>query len=430
MSEVILAESPAIAGVNRWWQLGWGLVCMMAISSSQYVWTLFTTPLTAHLHATLAEIQVTFSVLIVLQTFLSPFQGYLVEVFGPRILLSIGSILTGLSWMLAAGARTTFELYFTYGLLGGIGTGIIYVGVVGLMARWFPERRGLACGIVAAGYGMGAIITTYPIATTISRIGYQQTLLSFGVIFGVAGILAAQGMRRPPSTREERTSGSSSLPEDGRAVGPSQMLLSPIFWVMFLMMTMMSTSGLMVISQMAAFAKDFGVANATVFGTAALPLALTIDRFTNGLTRPFFGWLSDRIGREQTMGLAFGLEGVAMFVWLSTRENPLLFVLLSGVVFFGWGEIFSLFPSTLTDTFGERHATTNYGFLYMAQGIGSVFGGPLAAWLHEVAKSWIVVFTVMIVLDLVGAAMAMGVLRPLRAAAWDKRRSNSTTLAA
>jgi MFS transporter, OFA family, oxalate/formate antiporter len=424
MSEVILAESSATTGINRWWQLGWGVVCMMAISSSQYVWTLFTTPLIAHLHATLAEVQVTFSVLIVLQTFLSPFQGYLVDVFGPRLLLSIGAIFTGLSWVLAAGARTTFELYLTYGILGGIGTGIIYVGVVGLMARWFPDRRGLACGIVAAGYGMGAIITTYPIASAISRTGYQQTLFSFGVIFGVAGILAAQGMRRPPSGIEERTSGSSSRAEDGRAVGPSRMLLSPIFWVMFLMMTMMSTSGLMVISQMAAFAKDFGVANATVFGTAALPLALTIDRFTNGLTRPFFGWLSDRIGREQTMGLAFGLEGVAMFVWLSTRENPLLFVLLSGVVFFGWGEIFSLFPSTLTDTFGERHATTNYGFLYMAQGIGSVFGGPLAAWLHEVAQSWIVVFTVMIILDLAAAAMAVAVLRPLRATAWDTRRSN------
>jgi MFS transporter, OFA family, oxalate/formate antiporter len=416
MSEVILAESPAITGVNRWWQLGWGLVCMMTISSSQYVWTLFTTPLTAHLNATLAEIQVTFSVLIVLQTFLSPFQGYLVDVFGPQILLSIGSILIGLSWALAAGARTTFELYLTYGLLGGIGTGIIYVGVVGLMTRWFPDRRGLACGIVAAGYGMGAIITTYPIAATISRIGYQQTLLSFGVIFGVVGILAAQGMRRPPS-------GAEGLPlvhpsaKDAGCVTPSQMLVSPIFWVMFLIMTMMSTSGLMVISQMAAFAKDFGVANAMVLGTAALPLALTIDRFTNGLTRPFFGWLSDRIGREQTMGLAFGLEGVAMFVWLSTRENPLLFVLLSGVVFFGWGEIFSLFPSTLTDTFGGRHATTNYGFLYMAQGVGSVLGGPLAAWLHEATKSWVVVFSVMIVLDLLAATLAVAVLRPLRAAA-------------
>jgi MFS transporter, OFA family, oxalate/formate antiporter len=449
MSEMILAESPAIAGVNRWWQLGWGLVCMMAISSSQYVWTLFTTPLTARLNATLAEIQVTFSVLIVLQTFLSPFQGYLVDVFGPRILLSIGAMLTGLSWVLAAGARTSFELYLTYGLLGGIGTGIIYVGVVGLMARWFPDRRGLVCGIVAAGYGMGAIITTYPIASAISRIGYQQTLVTFGAIFGVIGILAAQGMRRPPYAREERPTSqglrrgrfwavfrpsaegapkrsgggplvrSSMKPRTG--VGPGVMLVSPVFWVMFLMMTMMSTSGLMVISQMAAFAKDFGVANAMVFGTAALPLALTIDRFTNGLTRPFFGWLSDRIGREQTMTLAFGLEGVAMFVWLSTRENPLLFVLLSGVVFFGWGEIFSLFPSTLTDTFGERHATTNYGFLYMAQGIGSVLGGPLAAWLHEATKSWIVVFSVMIVLDLVAAVMAVLVLRPLRVRAANSR---------
>jgi MFS transporter, OFA family, oxalate/formate antiporter len=389
---------------------------MMAISSSQYVWTLFTTPLTAHLNATLPEIQVTFSVLIVLQTFLSPFQGYLVDVFGPRMLLSVGSILTGLSWVLAAGARTTFELYLTYGLLGGIGTGIIYVGVVALMARWFLDRRGLACGIVAAGYGMGAIITTFPIAATISRIGYQQALLSFGVIFGVVGILAAQGMRRPPSGTEELLLVHPSA-KDAGCVAPSQMLVSPIFWMMFLIMTMMSTSGLMVISQMAAFAKDFGVANAMVFGTAALPLALTVDRFTNGLTRPFFGWLSDRIGREQTMGLAFGLEGVAMFVWLSTRENPLLFVLLSGVVFFGWGEIFSLFPSTLTDTFGGRYATTNYGFLYMAQGVGSVFGGPLAAWLHEATKSWVVVFSVMIVLDLVAATLAVAVLRPLRAAA-------------
>ena len=450
MVEMILAESPVIVRVNRWWQLGWGLVCMMAISSSQYVWTLFTTPLTAHLNATLAEVQVTFSVLIVLQTFLSPFQGYLVEVFGPRMLLSIGAFLTGLSWVLAAAARSTFELYLTYGLFGGIGTGIIYVGVVGLMARWFPDRRGLACGIVAAGYGMGAIVTTFPIASALSQVGYQKTLISFGLIFGVVGILAAQGMRRPPvpeprtsipdlneprawprrSPTDARVVGSSSgstelaevLPT---GVGPGVMLMSPVFWVMFLIMTMMSTSGLMVISQMAAFAKDFGVANAMVLGTAALPLALTIDRFTNGLTRPFFGWLSDRIGREQTMGLAFGLEGIAMFVWLSTRENPLLFVLLSGVVFFGWGEIFSLFPSTLTDTFGERHATTNYGFLYMAQGIGAVMGGPLAAWLHEATKSWITVFSVMIVLDLVAAAMAVWVLKPLRANARSGFNSHS-----
>jgi MFS family permease len=192
------------------------------------------------------------------------------------------------------------------------------------------------------------------------------------------------------------------------------MLKTPVFWLMFAMMTMMSTSGLMVTSQMASFAKDFGIAAVTVLGMAALPLALSIDRFTNGLTRPFFGWVSDRIGRENTMCLAFGLEGIAMLLWLLTRDNALLFVLLSGVVFFGWGEIFSLFPSTLTDTFGTKHATTNYGILYMAQGVGSVLGGPLAALLHEATGSWIPVFGVVIAMDILTAALAFVVLKPMR----------------
>jgi MFS family permease len=178
---------------------------------------------------------------------------------------------------------------------------------------------------------------------------------------------------------------------------------------------MMATSGLMVTSQMASFAADFGVSKVLVFGLAALPLALTIDRFTNGLTRPLFGWVSDRFGREQTMGFAFALEGIAMALWLLTRDNATLFVLLSGVVFFGWGEIFSLFPSTLTDTFGTRYATANYGWLYISFGIGSIFGGPLAALLHQHTGSWIPVFSTAIVLDIATALLAMLVLKPARA---------------
>jgi MFS family permease len=192
------------------------------------------------------------------------------------------------------------------------------------------------------------------------------------------------------------------------------MLKTPLFWLMFAMMTMMSTSGLMVTSQMASFSRDFGVADALVFGLTALPLALTIDRLTNGLTRPFFGWISDRYGRENTMFLAFLLEGIAMALWLTTSDNPVLFVLLSGVVFFGWGEIFSLFPSTLTDTFGTRHATANYGWLYISQGIGSILGGPLAALLHEKAGSWSPVFGTAITLDIVTAILALAVLKPWR----------------
>ncbi|MDB5961281.1 MAG: putative transporter of the major facilitator superfamily [Massilia sp.] len=410
------ASSPVSAGhgisaSTRWVQLAAGVFCMMAISSPQYVWTLFTKPLLAQFGGTLSQLQVTFSILIVLQTFLSPFQGYLVERFGPRLLLSVGALMTGASWVLAAQATSVAGIYLTYGVIGGIGTGIIYVGVVGLMVKWFPDRRGFATGMVAAGYGMGAIITTFPIASSLAATNYQHTMLTYGLAIGVAGLLAAQLLRRPPVGWMAQYRPATTTRHD---TSPGEMLKTPVFWLMFLMMTMMSTSGLMVISQMGSFAKDFGVTEAMVFGMAALPLALTIDRFTNGLTRPFFGWVSDRIGRENTMTVAFGLEGVAMIIWLLTRDNAVLFVLMSGVVFFGWGEIFSLFPSTLTDTFGTRDATTNYGFLYMAQGIGSVFGGPLAALLHERTGSWIPVFYSVIAMDLITAVLAYFVLRPMR----------------
>jgi MFS transporter, OFA family, oxalate/formate antiporter len=199
-------------------------------------------------------------------------------------------------------------------------------------------------------------------------------------------------------------------------VPPREMLRTNVFWLMFVMMTMMSTGGLMIISQFAPFARDFGVANIMVFGFAALPLALTVDRITNGLTRPFFGWVSDHIGRENTMALAFLMEAAAVTAMMLLRDNAMLFVILSAVVFFGWGEIFSLFPSTLTDTFGTKFATTNYGFLYMAQGIGSVLGGPVAAWLHDLTGSWLPIFGVIITMDVLTGVLALVALKPLRRA--------------
>ncbi|WP_250454158.1 oxalate/formate MFS antiporter [Caballeronia sp. ATUFL_M2_KS44] len=406
--------SPAVAAHNRWLQLALGLVCMMAISSPQYVWTLLTKPLSAKLGVPLPELQVTFSLLIILQTFFSPFQGKLIDRFGPRLLISLGTVMSGLSWVLASMATSTSMLYLTYGLVGGLGTGIVYVGVVGLMVRWFPDRRGFAAGAVAAGYGMGAIVTTFPITASLASRGIDATLWIYGIAFAVVGFVASQGLRTPNAVTPMKAAtlaAASNVPN----LRPSQMMKSPLFWLMFAMMTMMSTSGLMVTSQMATFAADFGITKVMVFGMAALPLALTIDRFTNGLTRPLFGWVSDRFGRENTMFFAFALEGVAMALWLMTRENAVLFVLLSGVVFFGWGEIFSLFPSTLTDTFGTRHATENYGWLYISQGIGSIFGGPLAALLHQHAGSWTPVFASAITLDIVTAVLALFMLKPMRA---------------
>ena len=405
--------SPSAASPARWLQLLLGLVVMMAISSPQYVWTLFVKPFQAATGAGLPTVQITFSVLIVLQTLFSPAQGWLIDRFGPKVLVAGGAALTGLGWVLSARVDTVWMLFLTYGLFCGIGTGIVYVGVVCLMARWFPDRRGFAIGIVAAGYGMGAMLTTFPISSMLSSLGAPATLIVFGVILGSVGVLAALGLREP---RAGEAAAPAAMRAHGKDVAPASMLKTPIFWLMFVMMTMMSTGGLMVTSNFANFARDFGVADILVLGLAALPFALTVDRLLNGLTRPFFGWVSDRIGRENTMGLAFGLEAAAILLLLVFRQDAPAFVALSGLVFFGWGEIFSLFPSTLTDTFGSRNATTNYGFLYIAQGVGSILGGPVAAAMKVATGSWTPVFGVAVAMDVVTALLALFVLKQMRAA--------------
>ncbi|WP_122289567.1 oxalate/formate MFS antiporter [Serratia plymuthica] len=408
----LVSESVIEKSNQRWTQLLLGLICMAAISSPQYVWTLLTKSLSAKLGVDLPALQVTFSLLIILQTFFSPFQGKLIDRFGPRILISIGTLLSGFSWIISSQVSSLTELYLVYGCLGGLGTGIVYIGVVGLMVKWFPQQRGFAAGAVAAGYGMGAILTTFPISISLGSYGLDQTMMVFGGLFALVGFLASQGLKVPVNVDLQPTS--TKLEQNKRQFTSKEMLRQPLFWLMFVMMAMMSTSGLMVTSQMAIFAEDFGISQAVVFGLAALPLALTLDRFTNGLTRPLFGFISDRYGREKTMFIAFALEGVAMTLWLMCREDPLLFVLLSGVVFFGWGEIFSLFPATLTDTFGSQNATANYGWLYMSQGIGSIFGGPLAALLYQHTQGWHVVFGMAISFDFITAALALWVLKPWR----------------
>jgi OFA family oxalate/formate antiporter-like MFS transporter len=413
MSAVSSRAGAASSSSTRWIQLVLGLVAMASISSPQYVWTLFTKPFQDALSVPLSAVQVTLTILIVLQTWLSPAQGWLVDRFGPRFLIAVGCVLSGLGWVSSAYVSSLWGLYLTYGLFCGVGTGIVYIGIIGLMVRWFPDRRGFATGMVAAGYGFGAIATTFPIDTMLKGAGYQHTLVVFGIGMGIVGALAAL-MMRPPNSGDVLPP--PAVMTSSKSVAPQEMLRTKVFWLMFFMMSMMSTGGLMVILNFAAFSRSFGVANVMVWGLAALPLALTVDRITNGLTRPFFGWVSDHIGRENAMGIAFLFEAAAILGLVLVRDNAMMFVILSAVVFFGWGEIFSLFPSTLTDTFGTKNATTNYGFLYMAQGVGSVLGGPLAALLFETTGSWLPVFGIIITMDVLTGLLALFVLKPMRRA--------------
>ena len=420
-----VAAPSQIAALNaRWIQLLLGFIVMMTISSPQYVWTLFVPSFQKTTGSILSEVQWTITILIVLQTWLAPMQGFLVERFSPKLLIGLGALMSGAGWIASSYTQTIWGLYATYGFLCGVGTGIVYIGIIGLMVKWFPDRRGLATGVVAAGYGFGAILTTFPIDSMIKALGYQHTLVVFGAIFGIIGLIGALMLRSP----SERMTGRATLATKDVGYAPIIMLRSPVFWLMFVMMSMMSTGGLMVITQFTSFAKSFGVTAQTtvvILGMtfAAIPAALTFDRITNGLTRPFFGWLSDHIGRENTMAIAFILEGVAVFLMLQYRSDPYLLVLLSGLVFFGWGEIFSLFPSTLTDTFGTKYATTNYGFLYMAQGVGSILGAPIAAMIYEATGSWMPVFGLVIGMDVLTGLLALFALKPLRRA-WIARTAS------
>ncbi|HEY6255903.1 MAG TPA: oxalate/formate MFS antiporter [Xanthobacteraceae bacterium] len=414
--ETMVLDLPEASAGTRWRQLLMGFLVMMVISSPQYVWTLFVPSFQKTTGAALSEVQWTITILIVLQTWLSPAQGYLVERLGPKLLIGVGALLSGAGWIASSTIESLRGLYLSYGLLCGIGTGIVYIGVIGLMVKWFPQRRGFATGVVAAGYGFGAILTTFPIDGMLKASGYQHTLFIFGAIFAAAGLVGALALRAP---LEGEAAAPPMLASAAQSASPREMLKSPVFWLMFVMMSMMSTGGLMVITQFTSFAKSFGIdANTSVvilgMTMAAIPTALTFDRITNGLTRPFFGFVSDHIGRENTMAIAFILEGAAIYLMLQYRTDPFMLVVLSGLVFFGWGEIFSLFPSSLTDTFGTDYATTNYGFLYMAQGVGSILGAPVAAMIFEKTGSWMPVFSLVIAMDVLTGLLALFVLKPMR----------------
>jgi OFA family oxalate/formate antiporter-like MFS transporter len=400
---------------NPWIQLIIGVTCMVMIANLQYGWTLFVGPIDAKYHWGRASIQVAFTIFVVLETWLVPVEGYLVDRFGPRWIVVIGGALCGIAWSINSVADTLPMLYFA-AALGGIGAGGVYGTCIGNALRWFPGRRGLAAGLTAAGFGAGSALTIVPIANMIKASGYQHTFLTFGLIQGIVVVVLGFLILVPPASL--MTAPSKLAPGASRLQAqPMEMVKTPVFWVMYAMFVMMATGGLMAVAQLAPIAKDFKVADVPVsligLTLPALTFALTIDRILNGLCRPFFGWVSDNIGRENTMFIAFLIEGVGILALANLGTNPVLFVILSGVVFFGWGEIYSLFPATVSDTFGTKFATANAGLMYTAKGTAALLV-PYANVLSSKTGSWHLVFMLAAGLNLVAAAMAILVLKPMR----------------
>ncbi len=410
---------------SRWGQLVLGIVCMVMIANLQYGWTLFVLPLDRAHHWGRAAIQVAFTVFVVCETWLLPLEGLVIDRFGPKLTVLAGGVLIGLSWVMNAYAGSLGMLYAA-AALGGVGAGFIYGATVGNAIKWFPDRRGLAAGLTAAGFGAGSAVTVVPISNMIASSGYAATFLVFGLIQGGAVVLVSLLLRPPPGAAGHTTALSSSgmmavrpssLHDITRDYPPGEVLRTPVFWVMYAMFVLVGAGGLVATAQLSVIAADFGVADTPVtllfITMPALTFALSIDRVMNGVTRPFFGWVSDRIGREVTMGVAFLLEGLGILALIAFAHQPVAFVLLTGLVFFAWGEIYSLFPATCGDTFGRRYAATNYGMLYTAKGTAALLV-PFGSLLREATGDWLAVLYAAAAVNLVAAAMALLALKPIR----------------
>jgi OFA family oxalate/formate antiporter-like MFS transporter len=398
---------------NPWVQLILGVICMASVANLQYGWTLFVNPIDAKYHWGRTGIQVAFFIFVLIETWLVPVEGYLVDRFGPRWVVLSGGILVALAWALNSTASSLAALYIA-AAIGGVGTGCVYGTCVGNALKWFPGRRGLAAGITASGFGAGAALTIVPISHMIDKSGYEQAFLFFGLLQGGIVFVVSWMLLTPPA---QVMAAKIKPNQTAHGYTPVEVLRSPVFYLLYVMFVLIAAGGLTMAASMGPIAKDFKIDKTPVdlfgFTMAALVFALSLNRIFDGVGRPFFGWLSDQIGREYTMALAFSIGAAALYTLSQAGSNPVVFVLVTALYFGVYGEIFSLFPATQGDTFGSKFAAANNGMLYTAKGAGALLV-PIAAGISK-SHGWTAVFTIAMCFNLIAAALALFVLRPMRA---------------
>jgi OFA family oxalate/formate antiporter-like MFS transporter len=463
----VAVEAPAAARASemmRWGQLIIGVICMVMIANLQYGWTFFVPDIQKTFGWDRASIQIAFTLFVLFETWLVPIEGWFVDKYGPSVVIFVGGVLCGIGWVMNSYA-TSLSAYYAAQIIAGIGAGGVYGTCIGTALKWFPDKRGLAAGITAAGFGAGSALTVAPIQAMIASSGFQATFFNFGIGQGVIVCLLAFFLKTPKSGQVPDTTRNTKVIQNTRQFAPTEIIGptnfwivgavvalvgglamwaagqqfyiplalailifgyggytvwtrgQPIFTLMYFMFVIVGAGGLMVTANLAPISQDLKIAGISVslFGLTmtALTFAATLDRILNGLTRPFFGWVSDHIGRENTMFIAFFIEGVGIFALYLYGHNPVMFVILSGLVFFAWGEIYSLFPSTCTDTFGAKFATTNAGLLYTAKGTAALLV-PYTNQIQKLTGSWDMVFIIAAGANILAAVLAIAVLKPWR----------------
>ncbi|MBS0444374.1 MAG: oxalate/formate MFS antiporter [Proteobacteria bacterium] len=397
----------------RWGQLVLGLICMAMIANIQYGWTLFVAPMQTKNNWGLTGIQTAFSIFVLVETWLVPVEGWLVDRFGPRPVIAAGAILAALGWVINSYASDLMHLYVG-AVVSGLGAGCVYGTCVGNALKWFPDRRGLAAGLTAAGFGAGAALTVIPIANMIQAQGYEYAFLHFGILQGAVIFVLALFMVKP--TLPKGVVAATRLVMTKVDYTPTQMMSTPVFWLTYAIFVAVAAGGLIATAQIGPIAKDYHLDKMPMtllgFTLPLLTMTLSIDNLANGLTRPLCGFISDRIGRENTMMLVFIGEGLALLGLKQFGHDPVLFMTFAALTFLCWGEIFSIFPALCADTFGVKNAAGNAGALYTAKGTASLFV-PLGSILGA-GGNWDRVFIVAAAIAIIAGILAKLVLAPMR----------------
>jgi OFA family oxalate/formate antiporter-like MFS transporter len=413
-ASVIPSSRTPASSSTRWIQLVLGIICMASVANLQYGWTLFVLPIQHQWGWSKAEIQVAFSIFILLETWLVPFEGAIVDRIGPRWMVLAGGVCTFLDWFINSQASSLPMLYLG-GAIAGLAGGAVYGTCVGNALKWFPDKRGLCGGLTAAGFGAGAAITIAPIRAMIESSGYRHTFLVFAIIYGII-IVIMSNFIRAPRAGDVIAVGRIKVLQSSEDLPPSKALRSPIFWVMYLMFFLVAAGGLMSTAQLAPIARERGIADAmiVIFGISmpAIVAALTAHNITNGVGRPINGWISDHIGRANMMTISFALEALCLAAFGFFGTTPMSFIVTDALVFLFWGDIFSLFAATVGDAFGRQYVTVNYGIMYTAKGAASLLV-PLGNVLTAYTGSWHAVYVVGCGMNVVAALLGFFVLRPI-----------------
>jgi OFA family oxalate/formate antiporter-like MFS transporter len=404
----------AHTGGQRWRHLVLGVVCMIMIANLQYGWSVFVLPLQKAHNWAISDIQIAFTIFVALETWATPVNGWIADrlgpQFGPRVVMGVGGLLVGLGWIINSYAESLTALYLG-GALSGLGSGAVYCAAVGTAVKWFKDHRGLAVGLVAGGFGAGAALTIIPIQMVIDSHGYESAFFWFGLIQGGVVLIVSQFIRNPdpgeaPEVAEVK------VQQTSRSYTAREVLGSRVFWVLYVLDVLMCAGGLVVTAYLAPIAAAYHISNVVVFLSATtLSVALVFANVMNGVARPLFGWVSDHIGLWQTMAIAFSLGAASYFLLYMLGGHPWGFIFFVGMVFFCWGNIFSLFPSMCTDLFGAKYATTNTGMLYTAKGAAALLV-PLGAIAAKATGNWNDLLFVATGINVVAAFLVLVVLRP------------------